>query len=234
MDEKIDIRELSQDWDVGLDISNLESHTQPQLNKYIMSCIVAYARRKYRDEALWEAFGEDFRGWTKEIFEKASDKAIRDLRDHLRNNGVFVFKQRFVSISGELTKVLQERNPHKWTPDEIREQITSAGTFNSRLAPGSAAASAAASATISRAFSEPIDPPKPAIAAVPLPPVAQSETARYGREIGILAKRCDEDKKYGGEVDESLDLTLGIFFNLCAQAGVPPESYATALTTSGV
>ncbi|KAI6248318.1 hypothetical protein HI914_03612 [Erysiphe necator] len=67
--------------------------TSERTTDYILDAITTYQELDFHDEDLWEVFREDFIGWTKEHFDMADRKAIRLLRDHLRENGVWVFKK---------------------------------------------------------------------------------------------------------------------------------------------
>ena len=49
-----------------------------------------YKDSKYNDTALWECMKEDFVGWIKEIWVLAKKVIVRDFRNFLRENGVFV------------------------------------------------------------------------------------------------------------------------------------------------
>ncbi|KAI6251182.1 hypothetical protein HI914_00894 [Erysiphe necator] len=66
----------------------------------------------YFSELLMESFPEDFKGWTKEHFDMADRKAIRLLRDHVRENGVWVFKKQAAPIAKALADVLLESKQH--------------------------------------------------------------------------------------------------------------------------
>ena len=100
---------------------------------YIAWQLLVYKSQCYRDYNLWEAFVEDFEGFKKQTFNTADRTWVRNLRNHLRANGVFVYKQARSSIATELCKVLAEDKPYKWTQEEIDEQVESDEGFNSIL-----------------------------------------------------------------------------------------------------
>lgn len=79
---------------------------------------------------MWEAFVEDFEGFTKATFEIAIKDLLRKLRDFLRSNGVFVFKQVRIPIANELYKVVTEERMHNWTNEEIKDQMNDAQGIN--------------------------------------------------------------------------------------------------------
>ena len=52
--------------------------------------MVHYKDSKYDDTALQEYIREDFVGWTKETWAPIKKDIIRDFRNFLRENGVFI------------------------------------------------------------------------------------------------------------------------------------------------
>ena len=106
---------------------------ESDLNGFISWRIDRYEDEKFRDYELWEAFLEDFIDFTEPLFQLAGKDYVRNLRNFLCANGVYVHKQARVSMAKELFKVLQEDKPHEWTNDEIEGQINSAQGFNSIL-----------------------------------------------------------------------------------------------------
>ena len=118
----------TENWGMQIEITDKSQLTEPILNGYISYSLEAYKSRQYKDFDLWEVFVDDFKGWTKDIFDKDSKYAIRDVRDH----GVYVNKKPMAPISNELVKVVAEEKPHEWTPQEIQEQLkSSSGNFYS-------------------------------------------------------------------------------------------------------
>ncbi|POS86848.1 hypothetical protein EPUL_001280, partial [Erysiphe pulchra] len=117
-----------------VDLKN-EELTKSRLTGYIVRFIQKCTFKKYRDERLWEEFVDDFEGWTKDIFEIPVREAIKDLRDYLRENGVFVYKAPRIPMSGELAKTASEKEPHKWSDKEIEDILEKDERFNSRHHP---------------------------------------------------------------------------------------------------
>ncbi|KAI0996941.1 hypothetical protein K3495_g11243 [Podosphaera aphanis] len=116
-------------------IKNKEHLIELNVNGYIARFIQQQKHRNYRDEKLWEAYVSHFEDWTKELFDIADRTAVADLRDFLRENGVFVFKAARIAISGELARTANEEKQHKWTDDEIAEVLRKDEPFNSRHHP---------------------------------------------------------------------------------------------------
>ena len=78
--------------------------TADEVNDYIKDKIKQYSKGKQEDDVLWCVFVEDFEGWSESTFRLASASALRELRNTLKNRGVFI-----KSIAGyEVTKALVE------------------------------------------------------------------------------------------------------------------------------
>ena len=98
-------------------INDPDMCTEEGATDYILDAITTYQELDFHDEDLWEVFREDFTGWTKENFDKADRKAIRLLKDHLRENGVWVFKKQAAPIAKALADVLLESKQHILTEE---------------------------------------------------------------------------------------------------------------------
>lgn len=117
--------------DQWFDVTDESKTTREAVNTYIGFRLKQYKTTTLRDDSLWEVFHDDFKKWTDKAFGLADSCIIHDLRDYLRQNGVFVEAGRGKRLSVALIKVLQEEDPHEWTPTEVREQ-TEKSTLNSR------------------------------------------------------------------------------------------------------
>jgi len=74
---------------------------------------------RYEKKLLWEAFRADFKGWD---FGETEPHIRTELRNYLRENGVYILAARGTSIAAALAGVLEEDTPHPWTPAEKKEQ----------------------------------------------------------------------------------------------------------------
>ncbi|RKF77232.1 hypothetical protein GcC1_065016, partial [Golovinomyces cichoracearum] len=115
-----------------IDIKNIELHTRPTINGYIVWVMKIWQNSEYRDEALIEAFQEDFAEWTTQIFDIDDRLLLRDLRDYLRNKGVFIDSKAGVRYAKQFENVLTQETEHNWTEQEI-EYVTQRGAFNLRF-----------------------------------------------------------------------------------------------------
>jgi len=106
--------------DSGIDTNN---STATDLNSFILSRIDVYRQKKWRDADLSEYYAEDFCNFTTEHFEQCDKDTIRDLRDHLRQHGVYVRKGRGCPIAKELHAAIEtELEWPEDNPDNPRRQ----------------------------------------------------------------------------------------------------------------
>ncbi|KHJ35527.1 hypothetical protein EV44_g3844 [Erysiphe necator] len=75
---------------MDIDIENKELITKPTINRYIVRVMRIWKNSEYHDEALIEAFQEDFAERTSQIFDIANRLLLRDLRDYLRHICEFI------------------------------------------------------------------------------------------------------------------------------------------------
>ena len=81
-----------------------------------------YKDSEYNDTILWEYMKEDFIGWTKETQAPANKDIVREFRDFLWENGVFVPKDGGSIGNNIQEQVLDVKEEYKWTPQEIEYQ----------------------------------------------------------------------------------------------------------------
>ncbi len=74
-------------WNKDIDPANVE---QKDLNRFLLYYMVYYIDSEYNDTMLWYCMKEDFVGWTKETWALANKLIVRDFRNFLRENRVFV------------------------------------------------------------------------------------------------------------------------------------------------
>ena len=75
-----------------------------------------YKDREYEDTMLWYCMKEDFVGWIKETWALANKFIVRDFRNFLRENGVFV-PINGGNIGDNIQEhVIDAKEEHEWTP----------------------------------------------------------------------------------------------------------------------
>jgi hypothetical protein len=132
---------IDEDWDYpGIDLADASTE---RINGYLLWIIISYRRRAYTDIKLWECFKEDFEGWTIDTWSQANTTIVREFRDFLRRNGLYVPKNG-ASIRSNIQAILDSPEEPEWTQEEIQRQINSEprtnqfsneGSFNSKLNP---------------------------------------------------------------------------------------------------
>jgi hypothetical protein len=210
-------------WGKPVDIEDIEQLTEPIINGYILWTIETYKMHGYKDKGLWEVFREDYEGWTAEVFKVANNGVTRTIQDYLREHGVFVLKQARVIINKELAKAISEDEYHTWTKEEIEYQM-STGMFDSRYNPQSKQFTPTSSTQQQfQQFTGHGDNSSSSGS------YNNTQQGSSGRELANLLKIYSDDMKYGGGED-SLDMKLQIFYDMCPKAGVPPGSYSSAFS----
>ena len=116
-------------WDTA--IINLKNVNEQDLNGFLLYRMAHYKDSEYDDTALWECIREDFVGWTKETWAPARKDIVRDFRDFLRENGVFVPKDGGAIGDNIQEQVIDAKEEHEWTPQEIEYQLHTMKKFNS-------------------------------------------------------------------------------------------------------
>ena len=110
-------------WGKSFDPTNTEHHTEEIINGYITCMLACYRTDNRKDEDLWQIFHEDFEGFTYEIFKIAHRVALRDLREQLVSQGVWVKGAKgSTSYAKVLQECLEEETPYEWTEAEIKEK----------------------------------------------------------------------------------------------------------------
>lgn len=218
--------------------------TTPVVNSFILWRIYMYNSLRFTDYDLWELFRDDFDGWKKEHFDKAEKEVTTNLRNFLRQNGVFVMMKSGALINQELCNVVENPNYHEWTYDEIQQQLNRNGIFNSSQNP-----------SVKPIQHEPNNNPQffvtprnqsssPQVQHLPsayepnqTPKVENFFTNQQHqvhipdsdgtvtKELTALMRSYSEGQKYGGGEDV-LHLKLKIFYNICGQCGLPPSKWS--------
>jgi hypothetical protein len=93
------------------------------VNNYINFKILEYRHYKLLDNNLWEQYKEDFADFTEAVFKACSLITIRNLQTLLRNQGVWVEKDKQVTIIRSLYNTLCKEDQMEWTKKQILDYI---------------------------------------------------------------------------------------------------------------
>jgi hypothetical protein len=119
---QLDFKVDEERWGNPFDPNDEDQLTTENISGYIAHVTMIYQSRGYKDNELWEIFHEDFENFTIDIFSQAHRQALRDLRTHLENNGVWIRRVKGASYAKVLKECLEEEDPHEWTEQETRER----------------------------------------------------------------------------------------------------------------
>ena len=75
------------------------------------------------DDDLWEQYQEDFADFTEAIFKACNPVTIRNLRTLLCDQGVWVERNKRVTIAQALYNTIHEEDQTEWTKEEILDQV---------------------------------------------------------------------------------------------------------------
>ena len=148
------------------EIEDITTTTKQELNGFLVHCMVLYKDRGYTGKELWYCMKDDFNNWSKDIWAIPTKIIIRDFRNFLRENGVFV-----PIAGGNIGETIQKevidaKEEHIWTEQEFEEQAKKKISSNWKEAIGRS------SQTLSQLL--PNYTPTPAIPQpIPQPPIPQ-------------------------------------------------------------
>ena len=106
------IDEGQEKWSQGVDLTSIT-----EVNNYIKFKVLEYEYYKLMNDDLWEQYKEDFANFTEATFKACSIIPIRNLRALLRDQGVWVEKEKRVTIARSLYNTLYKEDPIEWTKE---------------------------------------------------------------------------------------------------------------------
>src|SRR6266702_1113936 len=112
------------------EINNFKDANEQDLNGFLLHRMAHYKDSKYDDTALWYCMKEDFVGWTKETWVPMNKDIIREFRNFLREYGVFVPINRGIIRDNIQEHIIDAKEEHEWTPQEIEHQLRTMKKFN--------------------------------------------------------------------------------------------------------
>ena len=83
-----------------------------------------YEKKGWKRFDLWESFVDDFESFTKEILNDLGKDQLKEIRDYLRENGVYVRKEARKSIADGLLGTIHEPTPSKWPTNDSADKPT--------------------------------------------------------------------------------------------------------------
>jgi len=143
----------------------------------------------------------------RDILNNLSKDRLKEIRDYLCENRVYIRKEARKSIADGLLGAIHKPTPLKWPADDPTNDPTNGPTNDPTNGPTN-------------------DPTNDPTLALPLLPTTTQATDQlalqgsFGREITNLAKLYTDEVKYSSEQD-NFDFKFKIFQNYCLRASVP-------------
>jgi len=208
-------------WETGI---NATATDIKEVKAFVNWRLSIYKKKGWKGFDLWESFIDDFESFTKDILNDLGKDRLKEIRDYLRENRVYIRKEARKLIADGLLGAIHETTPSKWPTDNPTDGPTDDPTDDPTPALPS----------LSTAPVQIIQP-TPATTPLTLAQITQAIDqltlqGSFGREITNLAKLYTDEAKYSGEQD-NFDFKFKIFQNYCLRAGVPKQAYVIAIPT---
>ena len=98
-----------------------------EIAAFIKWTIIYYKEMQQKDYDLWEGFLNNYCSFTLKTFRNCNINTIKNIRKHLRQNGVYIRKSRSIEVTKILFKLLQENKPAKQLANDL-PTATATGT----------------------------------------------------------------------------------------------------------
>lgn len=201
------------------------SPTDEEINLFRQFALSTYKMRGWKTDDLAEFYHEDFESFTAIDFDRIPRQLRRDLREHLRDNGVYAPKGHGVNIAKALhLALLYPPWPKSERPNQPRD-ISVTQTTQAAVHPRGPPSEVHATTQAPRTTRAPVF----SSSHHPQPQSADHRNQSYypsseaGKKGNSWLQKCyfKESQKISGEFDEDLDPKLD-FFNLqCDMAEIP-------------
>ena len=106
------IDEGQEKWSQGVDLMSITD-----VNNYIKFKVLKYEYYKFINNDLWEQYKLDFADFTKAIFKACSIIPIRNLQNLLCHQGIWVEKDKRITIAQSLYDILCKEDQMEWTKE---------------------------------------------------------------------------------------------------------------------
>ena len=95
-----------------------------EVKTFINQRLSTYKKKGWKGFDLWESFINNFKSFTKDTLNDFSKDQLKEIRDYLRENGVYVRKEARKSIADSLLGVIHKPTPSKWPADDPADDPT--------------------------------------------------------------------------------------------------------------
>eukprot|EP00171_Calliarthron_tuberculosum_P004533 IDg4533t1 len=105
-----------------------EGYAIEDIEIYAAFCIKTYSMKDWIFQDLSNAYAEHFDDFTLEMFKKISKTTQLDMRNHLFNNGVYIWKGSGKSVAKALFEIKESEIP--WSENVSNPALTHVSTVN--------------------------------------------------------------------------------------------------------
>ncbi|CEJ94791.1 hypothetical protein VHEMI10303 [[Torrubiella] hemipterigena] len=202
---------ISEDWrehtPPTVDIS---STSVRELNDAAIWTMYYYREHQLQPEELWEYLTEDFDRWTRDTYTKLEKFIIRELRDFLRRNGIYVKKRRGYSVAMAIDDTLSSPVFPTWMEDnEVKLQIPDDDVIEER--PSTQLTRESVEFDTRRTRQRPLRPRTPEL----VDPSRLPSSIDIPRRLDLLSKSYHENEKFSGKQGDFLRTKLNLFTDKC-------------------
>ena len=102
-------------WETGIDatVTNIK-----EVKAFVNWRLLIYKENGQKGFDLWESFVDDFKLFTRDILNNLGKDQLKEIRDYLRENRVYIRKEARKSIADGLLGAIHEPTPSKWPTDD--------------------------------------------------------------------------------------------------------------------
>src|ERR1700733_7032076 len=112
-------------WETGIDatVTNIM-----EVKAFVNWRLSTYKKKGWKGFDLWESFVNNFKSFTKDILNNLGKDQLKEIRDYLRENRVYIRKEARKSIADGLLGAIHEPTPLKWPADDPADNPTDGPT----------------------------------------------------------------------------------------------------------
>jgi len=187
-------------WKTGI---NATATDIKEVKAFVNWRLSIYKENGWKGFNLWESFVNDFESFIRDILNNLGKDQLKKIRDYLRENRVYVWKEARKSIADGLLGTIHEPTPLKWPADDPTNDPTDGPADGPTDDPTDSPTDG------------PTDDPTPALPSLSTAPVQIIQLTptttqaidqltlqgSFGREITNLAKLYTDKVKYSSKQD---------------------------------
>src|SRR6266702_1237039 len=108
-------------WETGI---NATATDIKEVKAFVDWRLSIYKKKGWKGFDLWESFVDDFELFIKGILNDLGKDRLKEIRDYLRENRVYIQKEVRKSIADGLLGAIYEPTPSKWPTDDPTDNPT--------------------------------------------------------------------------------------------------------------